>query len=154
LWSVMAFASLGEGSKATALFSTLNPINHARSRAELYRYKVEPYVVTADVYAVSPHVGRGGWSWYTGSSGWLYRLIVESLLGVTREGNQLRVKPCMPADWDSYKLHYRYGASNYAITIEKAQDQQTGLSLDGVAVEGDSITLADESREYVVLLRL
>ncbi|MBB5371733.1 cellobiose phosphorylase [Janthinobacterium sp. K2Li3] len=154
IWTAMAFARLGEGEKAWELLRMINPVRHGVDAKATARYKVEPYVVTADVYAVSPHVGRGGWSWYTGSSGWLYRLIVESLLGVTREGKQLRIKPCMPAGWDRYKLHYRYGASNYAITIEKAGDQQTGLSLDGVAVEGDSITLIDESREYAVLLRL
>ncbi|WP_300752105.1 glucoamylase family protein [Janthinobacterium sp.] len=154
IWTAMAFARLGEGEKAWELLRMINPVRHGVDAKATARYKVEPYVVTADVYAVSPHVGRGGWSWYTGSSGWLYRLIVESLLGVTREGKQLRIKPCMPAGWDRYKLHYRYGASNYAITIEKAQGQQTGLSRDGVAVEGDSITLIDESREYAVLLRL
>jgi len=154
IWTAMAFARLGEGEKAWELLRMINPVRHGVDAKATARYKVEPYVVTADVYAVSPHVGRGGWSWYTGSSGWLYRLIVESLLGVTREGKQLRIKPCMPAGWDRYKLHYRYGASNYAITIEKAGGQQAGLSLDGVAVEGDSITLIDESREYAVLLRL
>ncbi|MFZ4876193.1 GH36-type glycosyl hydrolase domain-containing protein [Janthinobacterium sp. Mn2066] len=154
IWTAMAFARLGEGEKAWELLRMINPVRHGADAKATARYKVEPYVVTADVYAVAPHVGRGGWSWYTGSSGWLYRLIVESLLGLTREGNQLHIRPCMPAGWDRYKLHYRYGASSYAITIEKAQGQQTGLSLDGVAVDGDSIPLLDEGREYSVLLRI
>ncbi len=96
LWSVMAFAALGEGDKAAALFSLLNPINHARTRSDVHRYKVEPYVVAADVYAAAPHVGRGGWTWYTGSAGWMQRAGVESILGLRLEGDVLRLDPCIP----------------------------------------------------------
>ena len=96
LWSVMAFAGLGEGDKAAALFWMLNPINHARTRTDMHRYKVEPYVVAADVYAAPGHVGRGGWTWYTGSAGWMQRAGVESILGLRIEGDKLRLDPCIP----------------------------------------------------------
>ena len=154
IWTAMAFAHMGDGEKAWELLRMINPVRHGVDAQAVARYKVEPYVVTADVYAVAPHVGRGGWSWYTGSSGWLYRLIVESLLGLTREANMLRLLPTMPAEWDRFKLHYRFGASSYAITVEKAQGRPVGLSLDGVAQAGDSIALRDEGREYAVLLLL
>ncbi|WP_368858627.1 glucoamylase family protein [Janthinobacterium sp. FW305-128] len=154
IWTAMAFARMGDGEKAWELLRMINPVRHGVDAQAVARYKVEPYVVTADVYAVAPHVGRGGWSWYTGSSGWLYRLIVESLLGLTREANVLRLAPAMPAEWDSFKLHYRFGASIYAITVEQAQGRPAGLSLDGVAQGGNSIALRDEGREYAVLLLL
>lgn len=154
IWTAMAFARMGDGEKAWELMRMISPVRHAEDAESVARYKVEPYVVTADVYAVSPHVGRGGWSWYTGSSGWLYRLIIESLLGVSREANRLRLAPMLPAEWSTFKLHYRYGESSYAITVEKAQGQAAGLSVDGVAVAGDTIALRDEKREYTVLLRV
>jgi len=154
IWTAMAFARMGDGEKAWELMRMISPVRHGEDAESVARYKVEPYVVTADVYAVSPHVGRGGWSWYTGSSGWLYRLIIESLLGVSREANQLRLAPMLPAEWSTFKLHYRFGASSYAITVEKAQGQAPGLSVDGVAVAGDTIALRDEKRVYQVLLRV
>ncbi len=154
IWTAMAFARMGDSEKAWELMRMINPVRHGEDAEAVARYKVEPYVVTADVYAVSPHVGRGGWSWYTGSSGWLYRLIIESLLGVSREANRLRLTPSLPAEWSTFRLHYRFGESSYAITVEKAQGQATGLSVDGVAVAGDTIALRDEKREYTVLLRV
>ncbi len=154
IWTAMAFARMGDSEKAWELMRMISPVRHAEDAESVARYKVEPYVVTADVYAVSPHVGRGGWSWYTGSSGWLYRLIIESLLGVSREANQLRLAPMLPAEWSTFKLHYRFGASSYAITVEKAHGQAPGLSVDGVAVAGDTIALRDEKRVYQVLLRV
>ena len=102
LWSVLAFAMLGEGDKAAALFSLLNPINHARTRAEVHRYKVEPYVIAADVYAAKPHVGRGGWTWYTGSAGWMQRAGVESILGLRLRGDALELDPCIPKSWPGF----------------------------------------------------
>src|SRR5208337_3940507 len=115
LWSVIAFAALGEGDKAEALFALLNPINHARTRSEVHRYKVEPYVIAADVYAVEPHTGRGGWTWYTGSAGWMYRLLLETLLGVNLEGDQLRLTPRLPGTWSAFSLLYRYRQTQYYI---------------------------------------
>lgn len=129
----------------------LNPVNHARSPVELATYKVEPYVVPADVYAVDPHTGRGGWTWYTGSAGWMYRLIVESLLGLTREGETLRLLPCLPAHWNSYKLRYRYRRSVYHIDVIQGDAESTyTLKLDGVAWHEQSIPLLDDAREHRV----
>ena len=99
IWAAMAFAALGDRERAWELTTMINPVNHARTAEGVATYKVEPYVVAADVYAVAPHTGRGGWTWYTGSAGWMYRLIVESLLGVTLENGRLRFAPCLPAEW-------------------------------------------------------
>ena len=120
IWTVMAFAALGDSARAWELLAMINPVNHAKTAAGVALYKVEPYVVTADVYAVAPHAGRGGWSWYTGSAGWMYRLIVESLLGLRLEVDKLYFAPCLPVDWTSFKLHYRYRETVYHITVTQA----------------------------------
>src|SRR4029077_11969117 len=119
IWSAMAFASLGDGQRAWELFAMINPVNHAYSPEAIAIYKVEPYVMAADVYALSPHIGRGGWTWYTGSAGWMYRLIVESLLGLKLEVNQLRVIAWSPADWKQYTVHYRYRETVYHIVVRQ-----------------------------------
>ena len=106
IWSVLAFAALGEGDKAGELFSLLNPINHASTRAGVYRYKVEPYVVAADIYAEPPHVGRGGWTWYTGSAGWMYRAGIEWILGLRLRGTRLYLDPCIPQAWRSFEITF------------------------------------------------
>ena len=118
LWTVMATALLGEGDAAHEMFSTLNPIHHSRDREAADRYKVEPYAVVADVYSSSPHVGRGGWSWYTGSAGWMQRIGVETLLGVQVEGNRLLINPRIPAGWPAYEVRLRWKTSEYHIRIE------------------------------------
>ncbi len=138
LWSVMAFAGLGEGDKAAALFWMLNPINHARTRTDVHRYKVEPYVVAADVYAAPNHVGRGGWTWYTGSAGWMQRAGVESILGLRIEGGTLRLDPCIPRSWPRFEMTLRHGASRYEIIVENSQSVQRGLA----AAELDGATIA------------
>src|SRR6185437_14343588 len=102
IWTVMAFAALGDNRRAWELFDMINPVNHANSDAAIAVYKVEPYVVAADVYAVAPHTGRGGWTWYTGSAGWMYRLVVESLLGLRIEGSKLRIEACLPESWAGF----------------------------------------------------
>ncbi|MBX9693816.1 MAG: cyclic beta 1-2 glucan synthetase, partial [Cyanobacteria bacterium] len=117
IWTTMAFAALGDSERAWELFGLINPINHANSPERVETYKVEPYVVAADVYAVAPHTGRGGWSWYTGSSGWMYRLIVESLLGLKLEVDKLSFEPCLPQNWQSYKIHYRFRETVFHITL-------------------------------------
>src|SRR5438132_6053984 len=116
----MAFALMGENERAWELFALLNPMQHGATSEQIATYKVEPYVIAADVYAVTPHVGRGGWTWYTGSAGWMYRLIVESLLGLKREGHQLRFEPCLPAAWNLITIDYRYQETTYQITIVQA----------------------------------
>jgi cellobiose phosphorylase len=117
IWATMAFAMQGENERAWELFGMLNPINHASTAEQVNTYKVEPYVMSADIYAAEPHTGRGGWTWYTGAAGWMYRLTLETLLGVTLEGDQLRIRPCVPAHWQSYKIHYRYRDTVYHITV-------------------------------------
>jgi cyclic beta-1,2-glucan synthetase len=124
----MAFAALGEGDKAGELFSILNPVNRASTRAGVYRYKVEPYVVAADVYAEPPHVGRGGWTWYTGSAGWMYRAGIESILGFRLRGAVLHLDPCIPRAWRSYEISFRYHSSRYAIQVENPRGVTRGIA--------------------------
>ncbi|MGY1519469.1 GH36-type glycosyl hydrolase domain-containing protein [Luteimonas sp. A482] len=152
IWATMAFAKVGDSAKAWELLGLINPINHARDAAGIATYKVEPYVVSADVYAVAPHVGRGGWSWYTGSSGWMYRLIVESLLGLQRRGDTLQLAPCIPADWPEYSLRYRYGDTVYRIHVRQQPAGMTpvGLRVDGVEQQGFVIALMDDHAEHIV----
>ncbi|HEY4246346.1 MAG TPA: glucoamylase family protein [Lacunisphaera sp.] len=150
IWTVMAFAMMGENNRAWELFNLLNPVNHGATAQQIAVYKVEPYVVAADVYAVAPHVGRGGWTWYTGSAGWLYRLIVETLLGVNREGDQLRLTPRLRSEWPSYKVHYRFRETIYHITITRITDDSADgfLTLDGQRQPGVTIALVDDRREH------
>ncbi|MEC5216833.1 cyclic beta-1,2-glucan synthetase [Actimicrobium sp. GrIS 1.19] len=153
VWTAMAFARLGDSARAWELLAMINPVNHARNAVEVERYKVEPYVVAADVYAVAPHVGRGGWTWYTGSSGWLYRLIVESLLGLTLEVDRLTLTPLLPASWPSFNMTYRYRSSSYRITVQRAAaGMPTGLTVDAVAQPGAVVLLADDGRQHTVRL--
>jgi cyclic beta-1,2-glucan synthetase len=137
LWSVMAFAALGQGDKAARLFSLLNPINHARTRADVHRYKVEPYVVAADVYAKRPHVGRGGWTWYTGSAGWMQRAGVESILGLRLKGDFLTLDPCIPAGWPGFEISLRYRSARYEIVVGNRDGIGRGIrsaTIDGVSI--------------------
>jgi cyclic beta-1,2-glucan synthetase len=117
-WSIIAFAQLGQGDKAAGLFSLINPINRTGTRTDLRRYKVEPYVVAADVYSVAPHTGRGGWTWYTGSAAWLYRAGLESILGFRKEGNYLSLLPCIPKAWSSFEIIYKHRSSRYEIVVD------------------------------------
>jgi cellobiose phosphorylase len=152
IWAAMAFAALGDRRRAWELFAMINPVNHARSPDAVATYKVEPYVVAADVYAVAPHVGRGGWTWYTGSAGWLYRLIVESLLGLRLEADALHVAPCLPADWPGFALHYRYRETVYhiAVTQRPAGRGETRVTVDGVERDDPTIPLVDDRQEHTV----
>ncbi len=152
IWAAMAFARLGDSSHAWELLGMINPINHTKSSTDINIYKVEPYVVAADVYAVSPHIGRGGWTWYTGSAGWMYRLILESLLGVRRESNKLVIEPCLPADWKAFKIHYRYGKAIYHIHIVRTvtSNNQAIITVDGVKQENKNIPLIDDAQEHLV----
>ena len=120
IWSVFAHAKLGQAERALEIFSLLNPINHSRTEQEARTYRVEPYVIAADVYSVPPHVGRGGWTWYTGSAGWMYRAGLEAILGVTREGPLLRIKPCVPATWTEFEISTQFGSTRYEIKLSRA----------------------------------
>ena len=156
IWAAMAFAELGDSGRAWELASIINPVNHATSAKAIATYKVEPYVVAADVYALAPHTGRGGWTWYTGSAGWMYRLIVESLLGVNREADTLRIAPCLPAHWPGFNLRYRYGETVYRIAVLNVADAigDTRVMLDGVEQRDAAIRLVDDRREHSVEVRL
>jgi cyclic beta-1,2-glucan synthetase len=144
IWAAMAFAELGDSRRAWEIFSMINPLNHAKSAAAVATYKVEPYVMAADVYAAAPHTGRGGWTWYTGSAGWMYRLALESLLGLRLEGDKLRLAPCLPASWPGFKLRYRYRETLYSICVVR---DESG-SAEHV------IPLVDDRREHRVEVRI
>ena len=156
IWAAMAFAALGDGARAWELLAMINPVNHARSPEEIAIYKVEPYVVAADVYALSPHTGRGGWTWYTGSAGWMYRLIVESLLGLRLEVDKLRFTPCLPADWPGFTMHYRYRETVYHIAVQRppAEKGETRVTVDGVDQPDNTIPLVDDHQEHYVEVSL
>lgn len=152
VWAAMAFAEMGDAARAWELFRIINPIRHGADRLRIRTYRVEPYVVAADVYACQPHVGRGGWTWYTGSAGWLYRLIVESLLGLRLEVDKLRFEPVLPAGWKGHKVHYRYRETFYHINFNCAAGVKriTELSLDGAAQPDQTLTLVDDRRDHHV----
>jgi cyclic beta-1,2-glucan synthetase len=156
IWAAMAFAALGDNQRAWELTTMINPANHAKSREAIATYKVEPYVMAADVYAVPPHTGRGGWTWYTGSAGWMYRLILESLLGVRLETDRLHIEPCLPAHWNGMKIHYRYRETVYHLIVtqnhmdevEKRGDIR--IKADNIEQDGHSIVLTDDRLEHLV----
>ncbi|HEY3067578.1 MAG TPA: glucoamylase family protein [Methylomirabilota bacterium] len=158
IWSAIAFAALGDGDKAAELFAMLNPINHARTEAGVERYKVEPYVVAADVYAGSAHAGRGGWTWYTGSAGWMYRAGLEWILGFRVRGRRLVVDPCIPRAWRGFEIGFRYRSARYDLVVENPHGLSRGVSsveVDGVALESDlGITLTDDGKTHRVRIRL
>ena len=155
LWAVLATALRGNGDRAYELFQMINPISHTRNADEIDRYKVEPYVVAADVYTAKDHVGRGGWTWYTGSAGWMYRVALEAILGFTKQGNTLRVDPRIPAAWNGFSITYRFGASTYQIDVAKGDGGKSGtVSLDGVAVPDGVIQLRDDGATHSVRISL
>ena len=144
-WSVQAFAKLGDGDKAAELLSLLNPINHARTWNAAQRYKVEPYVVCADIYSVAPHVARGGWTWYTGSAGWMYRAGLEWILGFTVEGDTLRLDPCVPRAWRDFEIVFRHHNTRYELSVDNHAGVCRGvtrLELDGEAIPHGSTGIA------------
>ena len=147
IWAAMAFAEMGDSKRAWELAAMINPVNHAGSLRAMAVYKVEPYAVAADVYAVAPHTGRGGWTWYTGSAGWMYRLIVESLLGLRREGDILRIAPCLPADWPGFKLRYRYGRTLYHFDVRNE-------GVEGSAQGDHTLVLVDDGQEHRVVVKI
>jgi len=156
IWAAMAFARLGDSRRAWELLAMINPVNHGRTAEEVAIYKVEPYVAAADIYAATPHAGRGGWTWYTGSAGWMYRLIVESLLGLRLDVDRLHIAPCLPADWQTFTVHYRYRETVYHITVQQLHggDAGTPLTVDGVEQQEPVIPLVDDRQEHSVDLRV
>jgi len=158
LWSVIAFAALGDGDRAAELFAILNPIRRAGTRSGIHRYKVEPYVVAADVYAEPPHVGRGGWSWYTGSAGWMYQAGLAWMLGFRLRGTRLVVDPCIPRAWRGFSIAFRYHSARYDIVVENPRGVTRGLSsveIDGVPCDPRAgIALADDRQPHRVRIVL
>jgi cyclic beta-1,2-glucan synthetase len=156
VWVVMAYATMGYNQKAWELFSMINPINRSFSASAVETYKVEPYVVAGDIYSVPPHVGRGGWTWYTGSAGWMYRLIIESLIGIVLEGNKLRLAPCPNPGWQSFKLRYRYRETFYHLTVVQTGSGHEVLSvtLDGKEQTDKTVTLVDDQKNHYVEIRI
>ncbi|MCE9613439.1 MAG: hypothetical protein K8T26_04135 [Lentisphaerae bacterium] len=157
IWMAMACARLGESERAWELFGLLNPVHHGGTPQQIAIYNVEPYVVAADVYAVPPHRGRGGWTWYTGSAGWMYRLLMESLLGLNLEGDRLRVEPRLPGAWTTCKVHYRYRQTVYHITLTRVASAATeplAHALDGQPLPGPAIPLLDDRQEHGVEIQV
>jgi cyclic beta-1,2-glucan synthetase len=151
VWMIMAFAKLGDNERVWELLNMINPVNHGKTAEGIAIYKVEPYVLAADVYSREPHAGRGGWTWYTGSAGWLYRLITESFLGMQQEGNKLKVVPCIPKEWKSFKVHYRYKSRVYLIElIQMSESKKMTLTVDGVEQSTNTITLIDQRAEQKI----
>ena len=157
VWIVMALARLGSGDEAAELFHMLNPINHGRTAADVARYKTEPYVMAGDVYARSPHAGRGGWSWYTGSAGWMYRAGIESILGLRRRGDTFVIDPCIPSSWPEYRIVWRFLESRYEITVSNPTRRCRGIAtatLDGAPVDTMAIPLVNDGRTHDVQIVL
>ena len=142
---------LGAGDKVGELFKMLNPIDRTASRAGAFAYKVEPYVIAADIYGEPPHTRRGGWTWYTGAAGWLYQAGLESILGFQVRADKLTLKPCIPRTWRSYEITYRYRESTYLITVDNPNAMSVGVSrlvLDGVPQLGDTIALSNDGLSH------
>ena len=152
LWCAMAFARMGNIERAWELFDMLNPVRLAATLEDCARYRLEPYVVAGDVHAAPPHLGRGGWSWYTGSAGWMYRLVVESLLGIERAGERLVLAPQLPQGWPGFRLQYRYRSTTYAIDVRAAESP--ALRIDGADVGGDTVQLVDDGLVHRVELHV
>ncbi len=160
-WSIMGFAALGQGDKAAELFALVNPINHTSTRAGVLRYKVEPYVVAADVYSVAPHVGRGGWTWYTGSAGWLYRAGIEAILGLRIKGGSVVIDPCIPAAWPGFEMTLRYRGAVYDISIRNPDGVSRGViaaQLDGepqpISLGSARLQLAADQGAHMIVVTM
>jgi cyclic beta-1,2-glucan synthetase len=157
VWAVMAIARMGDGNKAWRLYHLINPINHTRTCLDVSKYKAEPYVMAADVYAVSPHTGRGGWTWYTGSSSWMYRVGIGEILGFKRKGSSITLDPCIPVDWHGFTMEYIHGSSKYVIQVENPTSVSRGISeitLDGTQLDGIDIPLVDDGKEHIVTVTM
>jgi len=165
LWAILAYVQQGNGDRAGELFRLINPIYHADSPAAVARYKVEPYVIAADVYSHPQHLGRGGWTWYTGSSAWMYRVGVEAMLGLRRHGDSLSVDPCIPSAWPGYKLSLTHGRARYAIEVRNPDHVSRGvqtITLDGRPLPASGtdssganrIALVDDGQTHQVIVTL
>ena len=159
VWAVIAWAKLGEGNLANELFRMINPIYHTQTQREAQIYRVEPYVMAADVYSAPPYAGRGGWSWYTGSASWMYQAGLEWILGIRRQRDHLILKPCISEHWPQYKVNYRFGKSLYEITVNNSHQKQSGLKsliLDGKELDPKEarIPLKDDGEKHQIIAEL
>jgi cyclic beta-1,2-glucan synthetase len=157
LWTVIALGRLGLGDEAMELFHMINPVNHMRTAEDVERYRTEPYVVAADVYAHPMHMGRGGWTWYTGSAGWMYQAAIETLLGLRRKGSTFSVEPCIPARWPQYSMEWRPNGTTYRIVVMNPEHRCSGVrsaELDGVSTDARAIPLVDDGRTHDVIVVL
>lgn len=154
IWMVMAFAKLGDQEMTSELLKMINPIHHGTTAEEVSIYKVEPYVMAADVYGVAPHIGRGGWTWYTGSAGWMYQLILESFLGFNRQGDILKFNPCIPKEWKSFSLVYCFQETNYTIHVYQDESNKKSLHVDGVLQAENSLHMVNDGNNHEVHLYL
>jgi cyclic beta-1,2-glucan synthetase len=157
VWCAVAWAALGDGDRAGELIDMLNPVNHASTRAGVHAYKVEPYVIAADIYGEAPQVRRGGWTWYTGAAGWLYRAGTEWLMGIRKRGQSLVIDPCIPRHWAGFGATYTFGKSLYEIQVDNPGAVMRGVTrieLDGKELTGTSIPLADDGATHAVKVTL
>jgi cellobiose phosphorylase len=156
IWATIAFAALGDKKRVWELFYMINPVHHSDSADKCAVYKVEPYVMAGDVYSSHGLAGRGGWTWYTGSAGWMYQLIVKYLLGVRLKVDKIYFEPCIPLDWPSWKLHYRYRETFYHITFVRSgsSDRVTSIQVDGAAQEEMTILLVDNRVDHSVEVKI
>jgi cellobiose phosphorylase len=154
IWMVMAFAKLGDQATTEELLKLINPIHHGKTAEQIETYRAEPYVMAADVYGVSPHIGRGGWTWYTGSAGWMYQLIIESFLGLKREANILKFDSCIPKQWKSFTMQYRFHETTYHILVNQVSEQAEGMQVDGEHQDDLSVLLINDRKEHHVQVNL
>jgi cellobiose phosphorylase len=159
VWAAMAFAALGDAGRAWEVLDLINPLHHGRTPQEVATYKVEPYVAAADVYTVAGQAGRGGWTWYTGSAGWMYRLVLESLLGlrlrIDADGAWLAIRPCVPGDWEGYAVDYRFRETPYRLEIAftDGPGDAPAIEVDGEHCVHPEIPLVDDGRRHTVHVR-
>jgi cellobiose phosphorylase len=156
-WVALATALEGRGDRAMELWNLINPVNHATTAKEAQHYKVEPYVVCADVYGAPPHTGRGGWTWYTGSASWLYRVAIETILGFQLRGSTLRIDSCVPTNWPGFELSYRHHSTTYKIVVDNSAGTGRGvrsIELDGQPVPNHAVQLSDDRQTHNVRVQL
>ncbi|MEP6849049.1 MAG: glucoamylase family protein [Acidobacteriota bacterium] len=156
-WTIIAFALLGDGEKAHEIFSLLNPINHTRTNEDVAKYRTEPYAVAADIYSNPMHVGQGGWTWYTGAAGWMYRAALENILGFKKTGDTLSIEPCIPREWKEFEIVYSYRSTIYQIKVENPHGVRSGIfsaELDGKKLSVNRVELVDDGETHAVRIML
>lgn len=155
VWAIIAFSTLGLGEKAHEYFNMINPIENAKTKEAVFKYKVEPYVMAADVYSVGSLAGRGGWTWYTGSSSWMYKAGIESILGFKKRGDMFTIKPCIPSEWEEYSIKYKYKQTMYNIEVKNPQHKNTGIEeiyIDNIKSNNQEIKLVNDNNIHNIII--